>query len=138
MDKKFVVGTFALLAVAAVGASLVSAFPMGFGRFNKEMTAEEIGAMYENRQAMIKAIESNDYETWRSLMEQKIEKMKSELTEENFNKIVEMHNTMKENNQQREQIKNALENGDYETAKQLIENLPNEFRGLNMRGGGFI
>jgi len=138
LDKKFIIGAFTLLAIVAVGAGIVSAFPMGFGGFAKNMTAEEIGVMYEDQQAMIKTIENKDYATWKSLMEQRIEKMKSELTQENFNKIVEMHNTMQQNNQVREQVKSALENGDYETAKQFIESLPNGFRGLNMRGGGFV
>ena len=122
MNKKVTIA--ALFIFSILGAGFVSAFPMGFGGFfNKDLTAEELEALTEERQQMTEAIESGDYSTWKTLMEQRIEKMKAELTEENFNLLVERHSQMKERNQLREQIRDALQNGDYETATQLREQL---------------
>ena len=124
MDKKQKVTIAALLVFSVIGAGFVSAFPMGFGGFfNKDLTAEELEALTEERQQMTQAIENNDYTTWKTLMEERLDRMKAELTEENFNLLVERHNQMEERNQLREQIREALQNGDYETAVQLREQL---------------
>ena len=138
MDRKLTIGLCALLATAVLGAGVVMASPMGMGMFRADMTAEEIGAAYESQQAMTKAIENNDYESWKNLMEQRIEEMKSKLTQDNFDKIVEMHNAMKGSEETKQQIKTALENGDYETAKQLMDTVPDGARGFHMGGRGFI
>ena len=115
MNKKVTIA--ALLVFSLLGAGFVSAFPMGLGGFfNKDLTAEEL-------QALTEAIENGDYATWKALMEERLDRMKAELTEENFNLLVEKHNQMKERSQLRERIRDALENGDYETAAQLREQL---------------
>ena len=53
--------------------------------------------------------------------------MISQLTEENFNALADRHQTMSEeieaNEQIREQIKEARESGNYETADELREKL---------------
>jgi len=122
MDKKVTIA--ALLVFSLLGAGFVSAFPMGFGGFfNKDLTAEELQTLTEERQQMTQAIENGDYATWKALMEYRLDRMKAELTEENFNLLVERHNQMEERNQLREQIRDALQNGDYETAAQLREQL---------------
>ena len=66
MDKKHKLTIAALLTFGILGAGFVSAFPMGFGGFNKELTAEELEALAEERQKMIDAIENEDYETWKN------------------------------------------------------------------------
>ena len=56
-------------------------------------------------------------------MEERIEEMKSNLTEENFQNLVQMHKESQERNQLRNQIREALEAGDYETVEQLRNQL---------------
>jgi len=135
MDKKQKIAITALLIFTIIGVGFVSAFPMGFGGFfNKDLTAEELKTMVEENQKMTQAIENGDYDTWKTLMEERIEKMKSELTEENFNQIVENHNQMKERMEIEQQIREAIQNGDYETATQLREQL-GSLSGCGPRGG---
>ena len=135
MDKKQKIAITALLIFSIIGVGFVSAFPMGFGGFfNKDLTAEELKTLVEENQKITQAIENGDYDTWKALMEERIEKMKSELTEENFNQIVENHNQMKERMEIEQQIKEAIQNGDYETAVQLREQL-GSLGGFGPRGG---
>ena len=94
MEQKYVLGIVALAMIAILGVSAVSAFGFGKGLMNPIMTDEEKSAMQEKQQAMQTAIKNKDYASWKSLMEERIAKMQSELTEENFNKIVEMHEKM--------------------------------------------
>ena len=131
MDKKVTIA--ALLIFSLLGAGFVSAFPMGFGGFfNKDLTAEELQTLTEERQQMTQAIESGDYASWKALMEERLDRMKAELTEENFNLLVERNNQMKE----RSQIRDALQNDDYETAAQLREQL-GSLGGFDCPKGGF-
>ena len=138
MDKKQKGAIAALLVISVLGAGFVSAFPMGFGGFNKDLTSEELEAFAEERQKMTDAIESGDYETWKALMEEKMEKMKAELTEENFNQIVERHGQMKEGRELKQQIREAWENGDYETVEQLRTQMGSLGRTGCPRGKGFF
>jgi len=135
MDKKQKIAITVLLIFSVIAVGFVSAFPMGFGGFfNKDLTTEELKTLVEENQQMTQAIENGDYDTWKTLMEERIEKMKSELTEENFNQIVENHNQMKERMEIEQQIKEAIQNGDYETAVQLREQL-SSLGGFGPRGG---
>lgn len=125
--------------------------PMGFGILNSDLTAEEIGERYEERQAVVDAIEAGDYETWKTLMEQRIEEMRQQITEENFNTLVERHNSMQERREIQQQIREALEAGDYETVEQLRNQLSESaseggfgsmgfggFGGFHKGGGGCL
>jgi len=135
-NKKLTIAT--LLVFSVIGVGFVSAFPMGFkGFFNKNLTAEELKMLTEERQQMTQAIENGDYAVWKTLMEKQLDRMKSELTEENFNQIVENHNQMKERDQIRQQIKDAIQNGDYETAVQLRQQM-GSLGGCGGRRGGFV
>jgi hypothetical protein len=87
------VSMFLLLAVG------VSAF--GFGKMN---ALDE-----EQRNELISAIENNDFESWKGIMQGKI-------TEENFNKQVLRH---QERAQHRESIKEARESGNWEEIQEL-------------------
>ena len=74
------------------------------------------------RQAILEAIENNDYEAWKSLMEEKGKgKITEIITEENFAKFVEMHQLMQE--------------GKYEEAKELRKELG---LGIGRGPGAFI
>ncbi len=105
MKQKTLLGIFAFSIVAILGLSVVSAFGFGQDFMNHGITQEEKTEMQNEMETMKTAIENNDYETWKSLMEEQIEKMQAQITEENFNQIVEMHQKM-------EEVKEACEEED--------------------------
>lgn len=88
--KKITVGILALSIVALLGISLAAAFPFGFGKGNPNLTEEEQAEAQAFHDSLQQAIEDGDFATWKSLME-------SQLTEENFNLLVERHQQMSEN-----------------------------------------
>ena len=92
--KKITVGIFALAAVALLSFGMVSAFGFGEGFMKQDLTEEEMSEMRTQREAMREAVENGDYSTWKSLMEERLEQMKSQITEENFNQMVERHQEM--------------------------------------------
>lgn len=103
MNKKATTITAMLLGIVAVSGTAF-AFNGGFGS--------------ENREAIMNAIENGDYESWKTAITET-------LTEENFNRIREMHQNreaemtaMQEN---RDAINQALEDSDYEAWKAAIE-----------------
>lgn len=107
MKKQYILGIVAFAIVAVLGVSMVSAF--GFDGFmNHNLDNEDRTEMQEQIEAMQTAIENGDYETWKSLMEERIVKMQEQITEENFNKILEMHQQQEERRaemeEQREQF----------------------------------
>jgi len=80
MEQKYVLGIIALAIVALFGIGIISAY--GFGMWDSNLTEEEKANILEQKEAIKTAIENKDYETWKSLME-------DQLTEEDFNKLVE-------------------------------------------------
>jgi len=132
--KKITAGVLAFSLIALLGVSLVAAFPFGFGNgMNKELTEEEQEEAQAFHDAIQQAIEDGDFEAWKSLME-------SQLTEENFNLLVERHQSMSEEREADQQIRNqiqeAMQAGDYETAKELREQLGKNTMGFQ-RGKHF-
>lgn len=106
--------TFGILALAFVGLFAVSmVFAMPFGDS-------------ENRDAVREAVESGDYSTWKSLMV-------AELSEENFNRMVEMSDL-------RESMREAREAGDEDLMKELMDDMrelmPEDGMGHGMGFGG--
>lgn len=106
MERKYILGIVALSMVAVLGVSMVSGFGFGDGFMNQEISEEERAEMQEERQAMQTAIENEDYEAWKALMEERIERMREQITEENFNSLVERHQEM---SQFREAMQEARE-----------------------------
>lgn len=98
-------GIVAIAMIALLGISGIVAANQGFV-FSKDLTDEEKTEMQEQREAMQTAIENSDYDAWKSLMEEKIAKMQEQLTEENFNKIVERQQEMKD---KQEEMKEKME-----------------------------
>ncbi len=126
--KKITAGVLVFSIIALLGVSLVAAFPFGFGKgMNADLTEEEQEEAQAFHDALQQAIEDGDFEEWKSLME-------SQLTEENFNLIVQRHQNMEENRAENEQIRNqiqdAMQAGDYETAQQLREQMGKSTTGL--------
>jgi hypothetical protein len=119
--------SFALIALLGIG--LVAAFP-GFG--NVDFTDGEVQEKIEFRKAVRDAIEDEDYGTWKSLME-------SQLTQENFEMLVERHNGLSANAEVMEQMRQAIEDGDYETAQELKEQLAkSDFGGKGQKSFHFM
>jgi len=87
MEQKYVLGIVALAIVVLLGIGIISAY--GFGMWGSDLTEEEKAEILEQKEAIKTAIENKDYETWKSLME-------DQLTEENFNKLVEKYEKMSE------------------------------------------
>ena len=92
MEQKYVLGIVALAMVAVLGISMVSAH--GFGMWNSDLTEEEKAEMQEQREAMKTAIESGDYETWETLMNEKVARMQERINEDTFAKLQERHANM--------------------------------------------
>jgi len=129
MEQRYVLGIVALAIVAVLGIGMVSAFGFGngFGFMKSDLTDEEKAQFQEQRGIMQKAIENKDYAAWKSLMEQEIAKMQAQITEENFNKIVEQNQQMTE---LRAAMQEAKESGDYSK----VQELQTEF---GIKGKGF-
>ena len=92
MNKKTMTITAIVLGMIAVTGTAF-AFNGGFG--------------LENNEAVMNAIESGDYTAWKAAIEET-------LTEENFNRIMEMEQNRKMERQNMEAMRQAIEDSDYE------------------------
>lgn len=101
--KKITLGVFVFSVIALLGVGIVAAFPFNFGRgmMAQDLSEEEQIEMQAFHDALQEAIENEDFDSWKSLME-------SQLTEENFNKMIEMREQQEERRaemeEQREQF----------------------------------
>ncbi len=93
MKNSYLTLMFVVSIVVLLGVGFVAANPFG-KRAPVNISIETLEAMNGERIAMQTAIENKDFGAWKLLMEDRIAKMQSEITEENFNKIVEMHTEM--------------------------------------------
>jgi len=102
---------FGLIMTAGIGATYAFSGKMGWGPKDNP----------EQHQAMLEIMESGDYEAWLELMGDS--PMADKVTQENFDQFVAMHQ--------------AMQDGDFETAKQIREELglPG-LRGMGGIGGG--
>lgn len=89
--KKVTLGVMVFSLIALLGVSFVSAFSFGFtkGPMSQDLTDEELLERQTFHEDILEAIKNSDFDAWKNLMQ-------SQLTEENFNKIVEMHNNNEE------------------------------------------
>ena len=115
--NKNVLGILALSMVAILGAGFVVAMPFGNG-LNADLTDSEKAEMQAQHEEMQTAIENGDYETWKSLMNDKIVKMQEQITQENFNEIQERH---AEREEFRQAIEEARESRDFSKMQELKE-----------------
>ena len=127
--NKALFGIIAVSMVAILAVSFVSAAGFGNcngeGLMNQELTEEQKTELQEQKQAMQTAIEDEDFDTWKSLVQNRIQKMQDSLTEENFNKLIEWHQEKQEMSQQKEEFKakmqEAKQSGNYEQMKEFKE-----------------
>lgn len=124
MKTKYIYTTISLALVALLALGAVSAFP-GNG-FNSVLTDEEKTNIEEQRQEMQNAIENNDFESWKNLMQNRLSKMQSEITEENFQKMIDRHSEMQDF---RQAMQEAKESGDYSKIQELKDEYG--FEGMN-------
>jgi len=122
MKKQYLYGSVAFALIAILGISLVSAFGFG-GMMNPNLTDEQRAEMQEHREAMQNAIESGDYESWKSLMEERVTKLQTRINEENFQKQVEMHEQRGQIRELMQQLKEARDSGDEDKITELQEQL---------------
>jgi hypothetical protein len=100
-----VFGLIGLMLVGIVAAAAgTSAFGMGFWQST------------DDKQAIQTAIANNDYATWKDLMEQ-------QLTQDNFNQLVQRHQQMSDRQQTQMDIRNAIETSDYEAYVAAVEKI---------------
>lgn len=97
---------------------MISAFGFGNGFWNQNLSDEEKLELQEQKDAIKTAIQNNDYETWKAIMEERIAFMKSQLTEENFNELKTKH---QDNEQFRIAMQEARESGDFEAMQEIRE-----------------
>ena len=118
MKQKYFLGIFAIAIIAVLGISMVAARGFsGFG-FAQNLTADEKVKLQEQHQAIQKAILEGDYATWKSLMEERITKMQSQISEENFNALREKHQKMSEF---RTAMQEARDSGNFSRVQELKE-----------------
>lgn len=113
----------ALTLVLTAGLTSVYAHSSGFGFKGGNFSSEKYQEMTERREAMNKIFENNDYEAWKDLMEEKIGKMGEQINEETFSQMAEIHSLMQQ--------------GEYEQARELKQELGFSFGGFNKGRFGF-
>ena len=104
--KNITIYLVALVLVGIIGsAGLASAFGLGFIR-------------NEQRTATTQAIVDNDFDAWKAAITET-------LTQERFDKLVERHSAMSERMELQNALRQAIEEGNYESYKEASESLMN-------------
>lgn len=106
------------MALGIIGLLVVSGVS-AFGFFG-EVSEEQRAEMKANHEAVRAAIEDNDYATWEGLMQEKLAQVEDMIAEENFQKMVERHESMEEF---KEAVQELKDSGDFsrEAMKELAE-----------------
>ena len=114
MKNKYALGiaSIAMIAILGIGFALASPFGFGNGLMNSDMSDEEKIEMQEHMESIRTAIENEDFDTWKSLME-------AQLTKENFNRLIESNEEMSKRRILHEELQQAIEDGDTEKAEEL-------------------
>ena len=127
MERKTILGILVIAMIAVLGISMVAARGFGGFGFAQSLTDEEKAEMQEQHEAMQTAVSEGDYTTWKSLMGERIAKMQSRVTEDNFNVVREQHQKMSE---LRTAMQEARESGDFSKVEELQEEYGSEGRGF--------
>jgi hypothetical protein len=109
MDAKWLLGVAAVAVLAFLGMGSVMAFPFGLS-----LAAADDAVDWQN---VRDAVENGNYTAWRSAIE-------SQLTEDNFQRLVEAYGKHQKQQQTMEQFYEAMEAGDYNTASALLPEIP--------------
>lgn len=112
-------GAIAFGVVALLAVTFVAANGMGIGHAFGQLSDEDKETMKANMDAIRTAIKNNDYEAWRTAMQEQLDILQAQINDETyFNELVAKHNEMSE---VQAKIKAAKEAGDTETLQQLQE-----------------
>ena len=132
IKNKYMFGIFSLAIIAILGVGVAVASPLGKGIVfidNSNLSSAEKTEMQAQMQAIQTAIDKKDFETWKSLME-------AQLTEENFNKLVDANAKISEIKTVQEELKQAISDGDsvkeQELKAQLFDLMPQKNFGQRM------
>ena len=145
MNKKILTGVI-------IGGTILTTALSAYA-YNGSNTTNSDQSINTNRQAIMEALESSDYQTWYNLIKdtKRGEELSQVINESNFSKYVEAHNLMQNgdidgakvifdelgvpapkegghgrpNNENMEAVKSALENNDYNAWLEAISNMPN-------------
>lgn len=111
--KKITLGVFAFSIIALLGVGIVAAFPFSFGKgiMAREVSPDDQEAFQAFHDSLVDSIDKEDFESWKTLME-------SQITEDNFNQMVERHKQMET---LRTAMQNARETGDFSEVQKLRE-----------------
>ena len=119
--------TLALVFTLTLAASTYANY-MGNGNGNGQGNKPELTEEMKETQAQIKeAVTNGDYETFKSLVAEMPngEKRLENMTEEKFSEMNERHLNHVNLRENREEVRNAVANGDYEAWKALVSEMPN-------------
>jgi hypothetical protein len=100
MNKKYGIITLAIIGLLASGGAAYALMGNGFWQSD----------------AIQQALEAKDYEAWK-------EAMMAELTEDQFNQLVEWYEQRQSRHQYMEQVRAAIEAGDYDAWKAAMEQI---------------
>ncbi|MEM4330797.1 MAG: hypothetical protein QW273_02205 [Candidatus Pacearchaeota archaeon] len=106
MKKEYllgIIGIFLLVTIANVSA-------FGFGKMPYGLTEDQREELINQHQQIQKAIENNDYNSWKELMEKRVEYIKKQINEETFNLLRDYHNKRVS---LRNEIQKAKEEGNF-------------------------
>ena len=126
-NKKFyVLSVFLALVITTALVSAGVQAHRGRGFFNKTIDEQTLTELKAKQQTLQTALDNNDYQAWYDLMMADIQKLENQITQENFDKLV--------------QIRQLVSDGKYEEARVLQEGLdlrpgllmmsPHHFKGM--------
>jgi hypothetical protein len=104
MKQKYTIGILAIAMIALLGVGIVSAFGSGTGLFNI-LNKQNMTQAHEQQQALQTAINNNDYNSWKSIMEQQISQMQALVTQDNF----------------KQSLQTAIKNNDYDSWASIMQ-----------------
>jgi len=110
-NKKIVsLAVLTLILVLTASLSLVYAHSGKFGyKWGGKFSHQKYQQMTEKTGVMNEIFENNDYGAWKALMEEKMEKMREEVSEERFSQMVKIYDLMQQ--------------GEYEQIKELKQEM---------------
>ncbi|MEX2017004.1 MAG: hypothetical protein WD876_00855 [Candidatus Pacearchaeota archaeon] len=134
MKQKKVLRIMAFAILAILGTGLISAYGYNNGFMNPSFSDKDKEVLQQQREAIQQSIEDKDYETWESLMKEKISLFQKTITEETFNSIVQRH---AEREQFRTAMEEAKQSGDFGAIQAIKEQYGIGNQGFGMGKGNF-
>jgi hypothetical protein len=125
MKKYTIISAVMTLAIVCTFVVIGSTYANGLDNNRQGPKFKMTEEMKVLREKIDAAIESGDYETWKSLISELPGDRKMPMTEEAFAKMIENYKNRAVMEKAQQKIKEAIANNDYETWKSLVGELPN-------------